>query len=406
MKLLRSLDKAVFGWGSPVTMGLVRIAFGFLGLVNFLMIAVDFDAWFTERGFVPAWHAEKWQQIQDRWVQHIWRIDLIPGVTDTRVTAAVYVLTLLACFLTMIGLWTRIASVAMFVLVTTLHFRNPQILHSGDTLLRQFTFLVAIAPSGASCSVDRLIALWKGKAPREPRPVSLWPQRLMQYQVALLYFTTVLHKIGGSHWRDGTAFYFMGQLHEFDRFPAPEFVHHQPFVALATYGTLIIELALATIVFNRKLRKYAIVGGIVLHVLIEYMANIPLFEWVMMSTYLSFFYGDEVTAWSRKLGQKLKRLQASVTLPKGTELDPRGRSFLEALDVFGVIRYVPGANDWQATGADGRVLDPFRATLKASPGAWALGLLPGVWKRMVVSCTRKAMPESSSLESMAEPVSP
>jgi len=380
MKHFKAIDRALFGWGSPVTFGVVRIVTASLALINFLMIAIDFDAWFTERGFIPLWHATKWAAMGD----NVPRINLLGTTTDSRVTMAVYALCCVACLFTAIGLWTRLSSIVMFVLIVSLHHRAPDILHSGDTLMRQMAFFVMIAPSGAACSIDRLLALWKGKASQILPMVSIWPQRLMQFQVTIVYFTTVWHKWGGTHWRDGTATWFVPQLHEFDRFPVPAFFDQQPFVAITTYSTLLIELGIAFLAYAKPLRKWVLLAGVALHAGIEYRFNIPLFSFVMCSSYLAFYDGEEFSAWAKRIGMKLKFARITVEMPQGNSLSSKGAATLGALDFLGVVNFGQGDGDcWVATGTRGAIKNPYLAVLKRCPGVWVYFLAPGAWRRLM-----------------------
>lgn len=399
MKLFKGVDQALFGWGSPVTFGVVRMVTGFLALVNFLMIAVDFDAWFTERGFVPVWHSQK--LAGDRI-----RLDFLWNVTDTRITAALYALLCVACLFTCIGLFTRWASIAMFLLIVTFHHRNTEILHSGDTLMRQMAFFVMIAPSGRACSVDRLIALWKGKAPAILEQVSIWPQRMMQFQVTIVYFTTVWHKWTGTHWKDGTATWFVPQLHEFDRFPVPAFMDQQPFVMASTYGTLVIELGIAFLAYAKPLRKWVLLGGLVLHAGIEYRFNIPLFSFVMCSTYLAFYDGEEYSAWAKRLGERFRAWRVRIFVPSGRALAPGRGDALEAMDVLSLVEFESGSSDeWTAVGTDGKSQNPVSAFLNRAPVVWVLKLVPGVWRRTMnaalepVSVPNAVKPEPQTVNS-------
>lgn len=398
MRALKSIDKALFGWGSPVVFGVVRMVTGALALLNFLMIAIDFDAWFTERGFIPLWHAKKWGMLprEPWWHGELPRINLLADVTDGRITLLVYVACCIACLFTMIGLWTRLSSIAMFVLIVTLHHRAPDILHSGDTLLRQMAFLVMIAPSGAACSLDRLIALWKGRASRVPELVSLWPQRLMQFQVTVVYFTTVWHKWSGTHWRDGTATWYVPQLREFDRFPVPPFFDQQPFVMITTYATLLIELGVAFLAYAKPLRKWALLAGVVLHAGIEYRFNIPLFSFMMCSTYLAFYDGEEFSAFAKRIGERLKKQRLNVELPVGAVLSERGYATLNALDFLGLITYKQGtAEGWVATRPDGSTVKVPLAILKRSPAAWPYFFAKHKWRAKLTQClSREADPLS------------
>ncbi len=294
MKAVRSFNEWMFGYGSPTTMGLFRAVFCSLVFINLAMVAIDFNSWYTEQGYVPT-------ALLERWNGGVFRIDLLAHVTNSSVAAVFYGLTMLAALMTALGLYTRIASIALLIGVTSLHHRCPDILHSGDTLVRAMLFYIAIAPSGAALSFDRLIAVRRGTAPAEPADVSMWPQRMMQIQVAIVYLTTVWHKSFGDWWLNGTATWYPPQLTEFDRFPVPHFFDMQPMIAITTYGTLLVELALGTLVFAKPLRKWVIISGLVLHAGIEYRMNIPMFSFIMCSTYMVFYEGRETAAWLKRV---------------------------------------------------------------------------------------------------------
>lgn len=300
-KWLRAADEFLFGWGSPVTMGVFRIVIGALSFIDLLMISLDFTTWFGDKGLYPQWMAE-------RWGGDIPRFSLLGGVTDDRTTAVVYAVITLVAFMTCIGLFSRVSSILLFIGIVTLHHRSPDILHSGDTLLRAWCFILMLMPSGLACSVDRLIAKKRGTAPESPPLVSLWPQRLAQIQLAIVYFSTVWIKWGGITWRDGTATYYPPFLHEFDKFPVPAFVNQPPMIYVTTYATLIVELALATLVFSKPLRKWCLILGLMLHGWIEYSMNVPLFQWVIVSGFIAHYEGDEISAWAKRLAPRLGKL--------------------------------------------------------------------------------------------------
>lgn len=372
------LDRWMFGHGSPVTMGVLRMVLGFLAFANLLLISVGFEDWFTERGFVP-------QDAARTYAGEIWRLNFLNGIYDSRIALGFYILITLSAFLTMIGLWSRVSSAVLAIGMIVLHHRNMVILHGGDVILRMALIYVALMPSGAACSVDRLIGLWKNKAPRIPIDVSMWPQRLLQIQVAIIYYTTVWSKWMGLHWKDGTASYYPMQLNEFRRFWLPDFMRENPTaIMFATYSTLIVELSLATIAFYKPLRKYALLGGVGLHLFIEYSMNIPLFAFIMMATYLSFFDGEEMSGWAQRMGERFKSLRIRLFSPAGKTLQPGPANALKAMDSFNFVEYLPGdeAEQWQAEGKTGKSAS-VRGALLRSVGAWPLALLPGAWKKLL-----------------------
>ncbi|HZH99358.1 MAG TPA: HTTM domain-containing protein [Fimbriimonadaceae bacterium] len=394
--VLASLDDWWFGKRSPAALGLFRVAISTVAFLSLLITLSDFDAWYTERGFVPMRIVERWmyypserftlnEQVLFTLPFEIPRINVLSGVTNSWITLGVYLLIMLAAVTTAFGLWTRLSSIVLAVGFVSLHHRNPMIMHSGDSLLRLCLIYIAVAPSGAAVSLDRFMGVWKGRLSPEPAPISMWGQRLIQYQVALLYFTTAWWKWFGLYWKDGTATWYPTQLHEFDRFWVPPFLERQPFIMLTTYGTLLVETALATLVFYKPLRKWALISGIMLHGYIEYRFNIPMFAAIIVSTYICFFEGEEVQAWARRLGERWQKLRLRVLLPQGQALDPQRGAAIRNMDALGLVSYEPGQADlWEARDTSGKPkANPSRSALFRSFGAWPLGLVPGLWRRLL-----------------------
>lgn len=307
---MRKFDRWLFGYGAPEAFGLFRLVMGSLMFINLCFISIDFDAWFTERGYVPV-------AIGERYMEPWYRFTLLPHVTSTPVTLAFYILVMVAALFTAIGLWSRVSTLVLALGLITLHHRNPWILHSGDTLMRMAAVYLAVGPSGMAFSVDRYRAVKKGTA--EPNPtISMWPQRLVQIQIAVVYLSTVWWKMYGVYWRNLTASYFPTELHEFDRFWMPKFMDNNVWVVkVTTLGTLVVEIALGTLVFWKPARKYCLIGGLLLHGYIDYRFNIPLFSYIITSCYICFYEGDEVRAWYERLRNRRRR-QALPPVPEAT----------------------------------------------------------------------------------------
>jgi len=400
--VFKDVDSWWFGYGSPVALGILRIIMSLLALEGLVIGLLDFEAWYTEKGFLPIKvDYEYWIRIpatfqfgthasgapafyQFPGLATVPRINFFGSLYDSRLALALYLVVMIAALLTAAGLWTRVSSIVLALGIISIHHRNPLILHSGDTLMRLVLMYLAFSPCGVTCSLDRLIGLWKGTAPSVPPRVSLWPQRLIQYQVALVYFMTVWYKWLGTDWKNGVAAWFPENLHEFYRFPVPEFTHHQPFLALATYGTLVVELSLATLVFHRPLRKYVLLAGLAMHGYIEYRFNIPLFATIIVGTYIVFFDGEEITDWANRTSKRLTRFRIRVRLPVGTRLRPEAQQALTAMDPFKLVAYDTGVDvEWKAWNAQEHSKRPFIGAWIRSVGAWPIGLVPGLWKRLL-----------------------
>ena len=286
-------------------MGVFRAIMGGLIFINFAMISLFYRDWFSETGYSPSWVSSQWTSKEVAFTHdgsiRMPRIDIVHGVTDYRILVAFNIFVLVVALLTCLGIFTRVSSILLALGVITFHHRNSALLHGGDTVMRISAIYMAIAPSGAAFSLDRFFAVRKGLAPPQPPLVSMWPQRLIAYNCCLIYLTTTWSKWFGMLWKTGVATWYPARLHEFDRFPVPGFVNEFPFVYLTTYGTLATEFALATLVWFKPLRKWVLLAGICFHGYIDYSMNIPLFGYLMMALYISFYEGEEVAAWYDRL---------------------------------------------------------------------------------------------------------
>ena len=358
-----------------------RIVFGAVIAINWLMLAVDWDAWFSERGYVPAWLGSIWFGDYTMLGLHtgikVPRIDLLHGMTDPRYTISFYAAVVICCILTSVGLGTRFFALLAAIGTVSLQHRDGAILHGGDTLVRLMALYLAITPCGAACSLDRLITQWRAKTILPPAIVSIWGQRLIQYNLALIYFTTIWLKWDGNKWRHLTATYYPERLAEFYRFPYPEFLRSLWVAHISTFGTMVVEFSMGTLVFYKPARKWVLISGILLHGYIEYTMNIPMFSYAMISVYIAFYEGNEISGFFERLGMHLRKWHVVLRYPAGMRLQPRAVGFFQAIDPLRMVSYLPGESPgWSAETIGGRKLSPVQAILTRCPSTLFFCLWP------------------------------
>jgi predicted DCC family thiol-disulfide oxidoreductase YuxK len=142
--------------------------------------------------------------------------------------------------------------------------------------------------AGAALSLDRLLRIARGKESGPPTPRAPWAMRLIQIQLAFVYIFAFVWKAMGTMWLSGTAVYYTSRLAEFWRFPVPYIFEHVWTIKIWSWMTLLIELALGTLVWIKELRYWVLLAGVMLHLGIDYSMNIPLFGFIMMSAYVTF----------------------------------------------------------------------------------------------------------------------
>jgi len=153
----------------------------------------------------------------------------------------------------------------------------------------------------------------RGSAPLASVPA--YGLRLMQWQLAVLYMTTVWQKLPDPYWRNGQMLaYFSVSL--FSRDPNGLFlVHHEWVSAVATYLSLAIEASIPWLLWFGRTRMLGLLAGFGLHFLIAVTARITVFSTCVLIPYAAFLEGPDID-WlasivrSRSLGQFVDALLA------------------------------------------------------------------------------------------------
>jgi Vitamin K-dependent gamma-carboxylase len=185
------------------------------------------------------------------------------------------------------GFRTRLAALVVFVCLASFERRNPFVLNSGDQLLQVLAFYLVLMPSGVSLSVDRMLKRGEEFWEFPTRPI--WPLRLVQIQVSILYLSAVWAKVRGATWNDGTAVSYAFRIDDIARFPVPDFITDSLLIInLLTFGTLAIELSLGILVWNRVLRPWVLLAGVALHLGIDYAVRVGFFSYAVFVAYIAF----------------------------------------------------------------------------------------------------------------------
>lgn len=306
---------------SPYPLGLFRILFGLCVFATLVLLHSDWIAWFGVHGWVSMETIGK--------AKSGFRLDLFEVIPhDDSWIAGLYWL-LLACSITLTaGLGTRLSSVIVYLGLNSLNERNPLIFHGGDTFLRAAAFFLMFAPSGAALSFDRILKLRKDPDRKGETPdIIPWAQRLIQFQLAIVYLAGFWWKAKGVPWRDGTALFYIVHLRELHRFALPAFVYDTRILHLGTWLAMAFEVLFPVFVWWKPFRGPLLIAGVLFHLSLEYALNIPMFQWDILCAYplfldagllqrlmdgLSKKPGERAKADSLKNGSQLTRLDVAT----------------------------------------------------------------------------------------------
>jgi len=295
-KLYYTGERFFFAPQSPLPIAIFRILYGLCVCATLLLLHHDWLDWYG----VHAWVSLPTVRI----LEPGHRLNLFAVIPQSNAWIAGFFWVFLgfAALLT-VGLWTRLSSIAVFVCLASMQQRNLYMLHSGDTFLRVCGFFLMFAPAGAALSVDR----WRRfRAGRHGDAIPLkapWAQRMIQFELALLYFCSFLWKLKGHAWLDGTALYYVTHLHEIQRFPAPGWIEHPAILKLGAWYTLALEFSLGVMIWFRPFRYPLLCLGLLFHLSLEYALNIPMFQWDVLAAYVLFIDPEDLLRAWRAVGR-------------------------------------------------------------------------------------------------------
>ncbi|MCA9805275.1 MAG: HTTM domain-containing protein [Cyanobacteria bacterium HKST-UBA02] len=280
---------------SPAPLCLFRILIGSIILISSLYWWPDLMTWFGYDGVVSV---ETMFQFEES--NRLSILNWLPP--DNRFVYVLYALLMLSGLSFTLGFKSKLSAIILFLCLTSFHHRNLLIFHSGDTLLRVCMFLLMFGPIGKMYSIDSWLARKSDREDPEPVLCSPWVQNLLRFQIAIVYAQSSLAKLEGESWWNGTAVYYALHMQDFSKFPVPFIFDSIPAIQFATWSTLLIEIALFTLIWIRDLRYYVLAAGVVLHLGIDWSMNLPFFEILMIASYVVFIKPEDVERFVRFVG--------------------------------------------------------------------------------------------------------
>jgi hypothetical protein len=154
------------------------------------------------------------------WVKGRWNgQELERWDADHKFLQAALVLWIIATVFMLLGLWTRLSVVVVWLLSISFENMNSYNDNAGDQVRGIALFYLMLCPCGAAWSLDSCLARWWGRRkdkwarwlgrPDGPVYVSPWALRLLVFQMAYIYCVNGIYKLAGTEWTAGTSLYFV-----------------------------------------------------------------------------------------------------------------------------------------------------------------------------------------------------
>lgn len=285
-------------WFTPASMSVftaMRVCIGAFSFAWALSMAPDLATFYFDDGLLP----------EPGYADH--RLALFQWFGSDAAVVVVFVALVVASALVAVGWWVRLSAPVLWLAMMTMQLGAPSTLNAGDLMLRIWTAYLALF---AVVTPNRFLSVpLRGELGPDGRrhwPVGpVWFVRLAQIQLTVVYPATVIAKLDGDTWREGTAALYALGLVDFERFWVPASVRENLILGnLMTWYTIGIELALAFLLWTRRTRWFAIIAGLSLHLGFDYTMRLGFFLPAMAIGYLAFVRPEELERVLRRLSRR------------------------------------------------------------------------------------------------------
>jgi predicted DCC family thiol-disulfide oxidoreductase YuxK len=288
---------------APTTpLEIARIGLGGAALLHYAIATTYLTELWGELGWAPL---ARVMETHDPW-----KHSLFFYFTDSWQLLAFHAAFLFCCAALMLGWRTSLVKWIVLVGHISYDYRNPSLTYGVDKILACLLFILCLAPIGKAYSLDRVRALRNAKLKdlTASLPIYSGPwvgacTRLMQIQMVTLFFFSAVSKLRGDDWWSGDAVWTVFTTNEhYNSFMLDLLASHYWLVNVATYGTILVELAYVFLIWQPATRAMLLVDALVLHLCFALFMGLFYFSFVMSLGHMSFVRPQ----WLSRLGAAWK----------------------------------------------------------------------------------------------------
>lgn len=279
LSLVKLVLQGVF-YADLRSLALLRVGVAIILIIDLLGRSAYLIQHYTDFGILPR---------QNIFAEEKWYVSLHYASGIWQVQAVFFIFAGILAILLLIGYKTKLSTIASWIMLISLHSRNPLILDSGDTLLRLILFWGIFLPWQARYSVDSY---------KNPVFSHLSNKALSFgiagyfFQVTFLYFFSAVLKIGPEWRTDHTAVYYALSIDQYAT-PLAHFLLGFPqLLSFLTSAVFIFEMIVPFLffspIFTSHFRIIGIIGIIFMQTGFTTSLLIGLFSFTCMVSVLGF----------------------------------------------------------------------------------------------------------------------
>ncbi|KAL7565232.1 hypothetical protein ACA910_016569 [Epithemia clementina (nom. ined.)] len=323
--------------------GYMRIAYAVIFLVDKIFWTMDLNEIFSNRfGLVPYSIGQQHSEASDT------KLSLFQLAPDSDALLwTIQIVGLVQGFLLLLGIAPRFQLFGIFVHLVSFQHHNYLLSDQQDLTFRIWSFLLLFLPVHTVTIYDFLAKAkpTNEKLEKDAYTWPIWPYRIWQLHLTVIYLAASLGKLEGEPWQNGLAIYYVSHTDDF--YPGifnPDILFNRWMpLKVATWSALLIELVIPYTIWIPALRKPTLFLVLLLHIGIELSMNMHCFEWLTVLGWASFLANPVILASSNTTNMKTITTSTSgddkkkPTLSSGSSFLVRSMTNLLVITVVGAF---------------------------------------------------------------------
>ncbi len=278
------------------SLALFRVCLALVIIVDLIIRAGELKSHYSDAGIMPR------TLLSEISNPFYWSINSISGAAF--VQGLIFLFTGLTAIALLVGYQTRLATIAMWAFISSIHNRNPVLIFAADHVLRALLFWAMFLPLGANYSIDSAL---NSSTEKLPKRIASAATVALMIQMVVIYAGSAAYKTKSEiWWPDGDAVYyalnFDGYATAFGQFllSFPESI-----LKLLTWAALWFEWLGPFMIFIpfaiTFFRSVSVVSFILLHISFGLCFTIGIFPYLSISSWFALIPTAVWDNWQEKI---------------------------------------------------------------------------------------------------------
>jgi len=306
--LVDDWDKFWFTPSKPHTLCVIRICTGGMMLYTHAVWAYGSAEWFGPNSWIPVDTARA-TALPYAW-SHLFYVE------SPAVLMALHIAALVVFLLLTLGLFSRVMSVAAWLLTVAYCHRMQGALFGLDQINAILGMYLMVGPCGAVFSLDSWLKNRRSDKSQSEKPLIAAPAvstniaiRLMQLHLCVIYLFSGIGKTKGGMWWDGSATWFSIANYEYQSLDMTWLASAPWLLALLSHITIFWEIFYCALIWPRRTRPIMLAIAVGVHLGIASFLGMITFGTIMIVANMSFVQ-PEAFEW---LSDRIFRRNASAS---------------------------------------------------------------------------------------------